>query len=144
MKFKLFPKLQLGNPVQEALASCLFGSDWYPHAWKQLLGLIWSLSTFYRDDSLGKLELPRLVSQAGAWETAEVLIRKYCFARSDPRFVLPSHPGWGGPTPTEMFEAFNNTQNVSKGLQTPLRFRSPPQKQRMTRSIQLSDVFTTL
>ena len=89
---KLFPKLQLGNPVQEALASCLFGSDWYPHAWKQLLGLIWSLSTFYRDDSLGKLELPRLVSQAGAWETAEVLIRKYCFARSDPRFGKSSTP----------------------------------------------------
>ena len=71
MNIALVPKLQLGNPVQEALASCLFGSDWYPHAWKQLLGLIWSLSTFYRDDSLGKLELPRLVYQAGAWETAD-------------------------------------------------------------------------
>ena len=27
---------------------------------------------------------------------------------------LPSHAGWGA-TPTETFEAFNNTQNVSNG-----------------------------
>jgi len=63
----MVPKLQLENPIHEAPASCLSLSHSNLHAWKQLLDLAGSLSTLSIDDSLGKLELPRLVYQAGAW-----------------------------------------------------------------------------
>jgi len=56
--FTLVPKLQLGNPVDEALGNCsLRCSTSCIHA-----------VAASRD---GKLELPALNSQAGAWELAQ-------------------------------------------------------------------------
>jgi len=82
-------KLQFGNPAHEDLASCLSLSHSSLHTWKQLLDLAGSLSTFSRDDSLGKSELPRLVYQAGAWETAECRVYKRSVIHPIESYGLP-------------------------------------------------------
>ena len=48
--------------------------------------------TFYRDDSLGKLELPRLVSQAGAWETAKAGVPETAELKTNKGLVFSSCP----------------------------------------------------
>ena len=60
-----------------------------PGAWKQLLDLAGSLSTFSRNDSLGELKLPRLVYQAGAWETAECRVYKRSVIQPIESYGLP-------------------------------------------------------
>ncbi|MDP1664289.1 MAG: hypothetical protein Q8L79_04110 [Methylobacter sp.] len=85
--FALVPKLLLGNPVSEAPAS-----------------------------RVGKLELPRLHSQAGAWERAKKARKTRKVIGRNFRAQCRS----GFATPTETFQGLNRLRNVNDGVANPV------------------------